>query len=404
MTTKELAEKALKEGNGVFRLIPNWVPRSFCRPGRRIKLHPDDYYALGLERGAIDERWFASTTHAENGPGTPDDEGLSYIAIDEEGKERILLRDAVAELGAKVVGESIWNKYHRWPAYSKFFDNLGPLPHHIHHNDEMAALTGQKGKPEMYFFPSQYNNYPGECGYTFFGLNPDVTKEQFKKALENFEKGDNHLLELSHAFKLQVDTGWDVPPGVLHAPGSFCTYEPQFASDVFAMYQSVLLGDHTTPSNLLWKDTPKNKLGDYDHLAAVADWDLNTDPDFHEHRFMAPKPVRPVGEMTKAGYLEEWVCYKCKLACAKRLTVYPGQTVLIKDGAPYGLIMLEGHGRLNDWDIESPTQIRYGQLTHDEFFVTADAAAKGVMITNQSKCDPLVMLKHFSENPDLVIE
>lgn len=170
------------------------------------------------------------------------------------------------------------------------------------------------------------------------------------------------------------------------------------------MYQSVLLGDHTTPSNLLWKDTPKNKLGDYDHLAAVADWDLNTDPDFHEHRFMAPKPVRPVGEMTKAGYLEEWVCYKCKLACAKRLTVYPGQTVLIKDGAPYGLIMLEGHGRLNDWDIESPTQIRYGQLTHDEFFVTADAAAKGVMITNQSKCDPLVMLKHFSENPDLVIE
>ena len=171
-TTKELAEKALKEGNGVFRLIPNWVPRSFCRPGRRIKLHPDDYYALGLERGAIDERWFASTTHAENGPGTPDDEGLSYIAIDEEGKERILLRDAVAELGAKVVGESIWNKYHRWPAYSKFFDNLGPLPHHIHHNDEMAALTGQKGKRSEMFISSlpSINNYSGRMRIYLFRI------------------------------------------------------------------------------------------------------------------------------------------------------------------------------------------------------------------------------------------
>lgn len=404
MTKKELAEKAMKEGNGVLRLAPNWVPRSFCRPGRRLKLHPNDYYALGTERGAIDERWFASTTHAENGPGTPDDEGLSYIVVNEDGSEKVLLRDAVAELGEKIVGPAIWDKYHRWPCYSKFFDNLGPLPHHIHHNDEMAALTGQKGKPEMYFFPAQYNNYPGEFAYTFFGLNPEVTKEQFKKALEDFKKGDNHILELSRAYKLQVDTGWDVPAGVLHAPGSLCTYEPQFASDVFAMYQSVLFADHVVSETLLWKDTPKDKLGDYEHLTKVADWDKNVDPDFHKHRFMAPKPVKPLKEMEKEGYIEEWICYKCKLACAKRLTVLPGKSVVIKDAAPYGFIMLEGHGKLDNWDIESPTQIRYGQLTHDEYFVTYDAAVRGVKITNTSKTDPIVMLKHFGENPDLVIE
>lgn len=403
MNKKELALKALNQGEGVLRLAPNWVPRSFCRPGRRLKLHPDDYYALGLERGGIDERWFASTTHAENGPGTPDDEGLSYIVVDDEGKERILLRDAVNELGAKLVGDYIWNKYHSWPCYSKFFDNLGPLPHHIHHTDEMAALTGQKGKPEMYFFPAQYNNYPGEFAYTFFGLNPETTKAEFKKALMDFTKGDNHLLELSRAYKLEVDTGWDVPPGVLHAPGSLCTYEPQFASDVYAMYQSVLFSDHTTPVQLLWKDTPVEKIGDFDHLVAVAAWDLNIDPDFHKHRFMAPKPVRAMDEMKKDGYIEEWVCYKCKLACAKRLTVLPGRTVIIKDSAPYGLIMLEGHGKLNSWDIEAPTQIRFGQLTNDEFFVSCDTAAKGVLIKNESKSDPIVMLKHFGENPDLVI-
>lgn len=404
MTKQELAKKALETSGGVFRLAPNWVPRSFCRPGRRLKLHPDDYYKLGLERGGIDERWFASTTHAENGPGTPEDEGLSYIVIDEAGRERILLKDAVEILGAQIVGDHIWNKYHAWPAYSKFFDNLGPLPHHIHHNDEMAALTGQKGKPEMYFFPAQYNNYPGEYAYTFFGLNPETTKEELKTSLENFVKGDNKILELARCYKQEVDTGWDVPPGVLHAPGTLCTYEPQFASDVFAMYQSVLFGDHTVPVDLLWKDTPADKLGDYEHLVKVVDWELNTDPDFHEHRFMRPKPVRDMDEMRKNGYVEEWICYKCKLASAKRLTVLPGQTVTIKDGAPYGFIMLEGHGSINGFPIESPTQIRFGDLTYDEYFVSASAAAKGVCIHNESKTDPIVMLKHFSENPDLVLE
>ena len=136
----------------------------------------------------------------------------------------------------------------------------------------------------------------------------------------------------------------------------------------------------------------------------VVDWEKNVDPEFHKHRFMAPKPVRPMEEMQKEGYIEEWICYKCKLACAKRLTVLPGQTVTIRDGAPYGMIMLQGHGTMGKWDIETPTQIRFGQLTHDEYFVTADAAKKGVVITNTSKSDPIVMLKHFGENPDLVIE
>jgi len=53
------AKKALEQGEGIVRLTPTWVPRSFCVPGRRIKLHPDDYYAFGGMRGGIDERWFA---------------------------------------------------------------------------------------------------------------------------------------------------------------------------------------------------------------------------------------------------------------------------------------------------------------------------------------------------------
>ena len=66
-----LAAAALSETDGLLRLAPTWVPRSFLQPGRRLKLHPDDYYALGTHRGGIDERWFASTTEAANDNRNP---------------------------------------------------------------------------------------------------------------------------------------------------------------------------------------------------------------------------------------------------------------------------------------------------------------------------------------------
>lgn len=385
----------LTEGDGVLRLKPTWVPRSFCRPGKRIKLHPDDYYILGLEKGGIDERWFASTTWAENGPGTPEDEGLSYV-VSADGKEQVLLRDMVDELKGEIIGENLWNKYHKWPMFSKFFDNAGPLPHHIHHRDEHARRVGSDGKPEMYFFPAQMNNYGAEFPYTFFGLNPDCKKEDIKKCLENFTKGDNHLLDYSQAYNIELDTGWDVPPGVLHAPASLCTYEPQFASDVYAMYQSVLLGGHCVPEDLLWKNCPPEEKGNFDYLMDVIDWEANVDPKFKEHRFM-----RPIVDKEDDKHKEEWICYKSKLACAKRLTVYPGQAVTVKDNAAYGFILIEGHGKFGKWDIETPTLIRYGDLTNDEFFVTEKAAKKGITITNESKTENIVMFKHFAENPDL---
>ncbi len=397
-----LAKKALEEGQGILRLAPTWVPRSFCVPGRRIKLHPDDYYVLGGERGGIDERWLSSTTAAENGPLTGEHEGLSKVVVGAPGKEELLLlKDLIDELQGEIIGSRIWDEHKSWPMYSKFFDNMGPLPHHIHHNDEHAAKIGMKGKPEAYYFPPQLNNHGGDFPYTFFGIAPGTTREQIKECLMNFTKGDNKITSFSQAFKLDPGTGWDVPPGMLHAPGSMCTYEPQKASDVFAMYQS-LVNEAIIPEELLWKGTPKDRIGDYDQLMEVIDWELNVDPNILETRFMAPVPVSDIGEMEAAGYVENWICYRSEAFSAKELTVMPGQTVVIKDQAAYGTIMMQGHGTMGVWDVETPALIRYGQLTHDEYFVTEKAASEGVKITNHSKTDPIVMLKHFGPgNPDL---
>jgi hypothetical protein len=405
MPSTKTIQLAFEQGKGILRLAPNWVPRSFCVPGRRIKLHPNDYYALGGVRGGIDERWFSSTTPADNGPLTGKNEGLSQVVFEDGGKvEQVLLRDAVAELKGKLIGDRLWKEYKSWPMYSKFFDNKGALPHHVHHRDAHAALTGQKGKPEAYYFAPQANNYGGDFPYTFFGFAPGTTKDQVRQCLINFTKGDNQITSISQAFRLDPGTGWDVPPGVLHAPGSMCTYEPQKASDVFAMYQS-LTGDAIVPAELLWKNTPKERMNDVDWLMEVIDWDLNVDPNFRANHFMAPKPVKPLKQMQAEGYIDNWICYKATAYSAKELTVLPGKTVTIKDGGAYGLIMMQGHGTMGVWDIETPSLIRFGQLTHDEYFVSEAAAKAGVKITNPSKSDPIVMLKHFGpENPDLVIE
>ena len=392
-------DRLFDEGKGVLRLAPNWVPRVFCRPGRRLRLHPNDYFCLGLKRGGIDERWFSSTTPADNGPGTPEDEGLSYI-VSADGKERALLIDAVAQLKGALIGSALYEKYGRWPMYSKFFDNKGPLPHHIHHNDEYAAKTGASGKPEMYFFPAQYNNYGGEFPFTFFGLNPGTTKEQVRDALAAFAKGDNRLTSLSRAYAIDVDTGWDVPPGVLHAPASLCTYEPQFASDVFAMYQSVLYFDHVVGEELLWKNCPSEHIGDYDYLVKVIDWELNVDPMFYQNRRMTPVPTGDTTQMQAEGYLDEWICYRCDLLGAKRLTVQPGHSVLLKDEVAYGLICVQGFGRINEYELSSPNMIRFGELTRDEYFVSEQASREGVRFTNLSSGEPLVLLRHFAQRPN----
>lgn len=231
--TKQRVTQALEQGGGVVRLAPTWVPRVFCVPGRRLRLHPHDLYALGGDRGGIDERWFSSTTPADNGPGTPEDEGLSYIYVDD--KTRVTLRDAMDEMAVEFLGQEAIDAYGGWVMYSKFFDNMYPLPHHVHQNDEKAADVGFVGKPEAYYFPAQYNTTLNTFPYTFFGLEPGTTVDEVVGCLKRWNEGDNGILALSKAYRLQLDTGWYVPPGVLHAPGTLCTYEPQRASDVFSM-------------------------------------------------------------------------------------------------------------------------------------------------------------------------
>lgn len=383
--------ETFKKGEGIFRLFPAFVPRRFNKAGRRLRLHSDDYFAFGMERGSITERWFSATIAANNGLTAKADEGLSYVCVDYNSDEKFALRTAVKVLGQELVGKELMEKYNGWPMYSKFFDNEEPLFHHLHLTFEDAARVGKLGKPECYYFPKQLNNWYGEADYTYFGFDPDVDLDEVKERLRRFEYDDTRITDISRAYRIELGTGWYTPAGVIHAPASVLTYEPQWNSDVNSVYENIVSGE-VYPPEMLNEECPPDDNG-IDAVFNLLDWEKNVDPHYRKHYFR-----RPVVETETEGYTQKWIVYANPYIAAKELTVNPGQTVVIKDGAAYGCITIQGHGKFGVYDCESATLLHFGQQSTDEFFISEKAAIDGVKITNLSQVEPLVLLKHFGPN------
>jgi hypothetical protein len=394
-SVSQATRHALEAGEGILRLAPTWVPRVYLQPGRRLKLDPRDLYAFGAHRGGIDERWFASTTPAMNDNRTPD-EGLSYVVF--EG-ERFTLKEAVEEEGPRLIGKTMWQRYRRWPVYSKFFDNSGPIMHHLHQSEEQARLVGREGKPEGYYFPPQQNQTLANFPHTYFGLEPGTTREDIRECLQRWDKGDNGILDYSKAYRLKPGTGWLVPPRILHAPGSLLTYEPQWGSDVLAMFQSMVEG-RPVPRSLLTQDVPKENHRDLDFLADLVDYPANLDSEFKKRHYLEPIPV---DDSTSESHVDKWVVYGMidgeQKFSARELTVMPGARCTIRDAGASGVIVTQGHGRIGKLDVDCPAIIRFGQLTQDEVFISHEAANAGLIFENHSKTDPLVTLRYFG--PDV---
>jgi hypothetical protein len=190
-----------------------------------------------------------------------------------------------------------------------------------------------------------------------------------------------------------------VPTRVLHAPGSLLTYEPQWGSDVLSMFQSMVDG-RAVKHDLLTQDVPPEKHGDLDFIADMVDWNRNTDPEFKSKHYI--EPIVAAGS-EEEGYIDRWVVYGTVAGeqrfSARELTVLPGRKCILHDSGASGLVVTQGHGRVGKLAVDCPSLIRFGQMTQDELFVSAEAAAQGIVVENYSQTDPLVTLRYFG--PDV---
>lgn len=206
---------------------------------------------------------------------------------------------------------------------------------------------------------------------SYFGFDPSVTREEVRRRLENYTVCDGRITELSRAFRIELGTGWYTPAGVLHAPGSLCTYEPQWNSDVMAMWENVVNGEVFTYDDLAGyvPEADKNNL---DVIMDVADWDLNTCPDYRERFFR-----RPRREQEGEGFKQDWIAYGNDYVGAKELTVEPGAKVVVRDGAAYGCIVVQGRGRFGAFACESPRFCAMASSARTSFLSPTPAPRRG---------------------------
>jgi hypothetical protein len=136
---------------------------------------------------------------------------------------------------------------------------------------------------------------------------------------------------------------------VLHAPGSLCTYEPQWGSDVFGMFQNIVEGRYV-PWSLLVKDMPKEKHQDLDFIIGQLDWEKNVDTHFKENNYLEPIVDK---KTSGPGYTDKWIVYGTvdgeQLFSAKELTIEPGAKCTLKDPAPAAGSPCKARGASASW-------------------------------------------------------
>ncbi|MHB8579262.1 MAG: hypothetical protein ACYDA4_05300 [Ignavibacteriaceae bacterium] len=381
----QLVEKEIDLTNGIIRLKPALVARSFIPPGKRLGL-PEDKYELG-DRGGICERWIGSITKADNKTTIPD-EGLSILSL--KSKKQVTLKDAVEVAGELIMGKEYSKTHKGLSRLAKIFDYADRLPFHIHQMQQHAELVGQNSKEEAYYFPEDVDMGPHP--ETFFGVHPYIAEQKKYDVLlpHLVEWKDDKILEHSFGYQQNPNDGFHVPSGTLHAPGSALTIELQEDSDVFAMMQAKV-GNTFISKDLLFKDVrpeDKKKYGEKIILEMI-NWKISGDPNFYVNRHTPPILIKD--SKTDAGE-EYWIFYNTQKFSGKKMIVYPGKKYYTKDNGVYNILAWKGKGLYGGHEIEAKN------INLDELLICHDRAVSGIEVSNTSN-DELVIFKFFG--PDV---
>ena len=285
--------------------------------------HPNDLYAFGLNRGGIDERWFASTTPAANDNRTPD-EGLSYVVHDGNSASRSPTPSPSS--AAKLIGDAIWNKYKKWPVYSKFFDNMGPIPHHMH---QIAASrprwSARKASPRATTSRRSTTTSATTSPTRSWASSPARPRRRSASASKTGTRATTASSTSRKAYRLKPGTGWLIHPCILHAPGSLCTYEPQWGSRRVRHVPVARRRPRSAVGAAREGHAQGEAQGPRLHRRAAR---LGSERRPALQGQPLPRADRRAPARDKDGYVDKWIVYGKvdgeQLFTAKELTVEPG--------------------------------------------------------------------------------
>jgi hypothetical protein len=207
------------------------------------------------------------------------------------------------------------------------------------------------GKDEAYYFLEAPK---GPLAYTHVGLHEGVTEREL---IEAVTRGRDYALELSPVFYQQFETGFFVPAGIPHSPGTALTLEIQQPSDVYTLLETRAAGKEMSPQQI----HPGFKS--LDDAFQLIDLKLSKRVGRLEENRLAPQPVT-----SGRGGEIAWIfpVEKCRKFAGKRIRV--SSSLSYREDRPFTLLIWKGRGKI------SGRAVRAG----DEFFITAEAATNGV--------------------------
>lgn len=157
-----------------------------------------DIYKKKCDFEKVAESWELSTHPA----------GQSVISGGEY--DGLSLSDYFEKAGRAVLGKNC-ERFEDFPVLIKFIDAKDPLSIQVHPSDEYALeVEGEYGKTEMWYVMSCDEN-----ASLYFGVNREISKEEFKAKIE-----DNTVLEVLNKVDVHPGDVFFIEAGTIHAIGA----------------------------------------------------------------------------------------------------------------------------------------------------------------------------------------
>ena len=347
-------EELLLRFDGVLKLKPEYVHRFYPdldRMGqKRLKRSPREW---------IPERWIGSSVSAVNAPGIPTG-GLSMLA---DVRKPIALRDAIKAAPERMLGPDLLAAHGpEFRVLVKVLDPADAIIFHLHATDKQVRRMPRRfkghrfGKDEAYYFLPSVPK--GPMPYTHVGLHDGVTRKQLLKAVR---RGAPHALELSPCLYQEYETGFFVPAGVPHRPGTALTLEVQQPSDVNTFLETEAGGRRMSPREV--------HAGFKSMEEAFGLIELETSRrvgKLTDYRLVPRVDRRSAGGEVATIYPDD----VCRKFAGRRIRVT--RSLTYRENSPFVLWIWRGRGTLNGRRLASG----------DEFFVANDTARRGVELVN----------------------
>ncbi len=178
----------------IYKMNP--IFKKYLWGGNKLK----EIYGKETPYDITAESWeIASHKNGETTVCGGEDSGMTIKQLADKYKEKLL--------GDKIYNES----YDKFPLLIKLIDARENLSVQVHPNDEQAAKleNGELGKTEMWYVMEAE-----EGAGLIYGFKQDISKEQFKEAIEN-----NTLMDYVNFVECKKGDCFFIPAGMLHAIG-----------------------------------------------------------------------------------------------------------------------------------------------------------------------------------------